>query len=215
MTITVAYRTVTPQTRISLIVAGDIDLECGPTTRTPRRQEHLAFSPIYYVAGTKLLVPRLSTIESYRNLIGKTIVVTAGTPNETAVRVLVDRLLLHIKIVTAPSREEAFGMLRDGKADAYACDGVLLAGLITTREGMDYHIVGEHLSYEPYGLTYRKDDPAFAAVIDRGFRRMAKSRRLAELYNRWLMAPLPGGELLGFPMSSELTEIFRMLGQPD
>ena len=37
-----------------------------------------------FVAGTKLLVKRGSPIRSYRNLAGKTVVVTAGTTNEKA-----------------------------------------------------------------------------------------------------------------------------------
>jgi glutamate/aspartate transport system substrate-binding protein len=67
-------------------------------------------------------------------------------------------------------------------------------------------VVGEYLSYDPYGLVYRRDDPAFAAVVERTFTRMASERRLAELYN---------GETLNLPMSPQLEEVFRMLGQPE
>ena len=40
-----------------------------------------------------------------------------------------------------------------------------------------------YLSYDPYGLMYRKDDPDFAAIVDRTFSGLAQSRDLADLYN--------------------------------
>jgi len=76
-------------------------------------------------------------------------------------------------------------------------------------------VVGEFLSYDPYGLAYRRDDPAFAAVVERAFARMASERRLAELYNKWFLRRLPTGETLNLPMSPQLTEIFRVMGQSE
>ena len=44
---------------------------------------------------------------------------------------------------------------------------------------------------------------------------MAADRRLTELYNKWLIRRLPTGETLDLPMSPQLAEIFRVLGQPE
>ena len=209
------YRTVTAESRIGMVRSGDVDLECGTTTRNAQRQTLVSFSPTFFVAGTKLLVSRQSQIRSFRDLAGKTVVVTAGTTGEAAIQVLVDRLLLRIKIVAAPENAQAFSALLAGKADAFATDDVVLAGMAATRAGADFHVVGDYLSYEPYGLMFRKDDPAFAEVVENTFRRLASSRRLAELYDRWLLQPLPGGEVLNMPISAELAEVFRVLGQPD
>ena len=208
-------RTVTAEDRIDRVVSGDVDIECGSTTRNRQRLERVAFSPVFFIAGTKLMVSRESTIRSYKDLQGKTVVVTSGTTNEQAMHVLVDRLVVHTTIVTAPNHTESFAMLRAGQADAFATDDVLLAGLAATYDGQDYHVVGDYLSYEPYGLMYRKDDPAFAAVIEHGFRRLAESGALSALYARWLVRRLPTGETLNIPMSAELSELFRELGQPD
>jgi len=76
-------------------------------------------------------------------------------------------------------------------------------------------VVGEYLSYDPYGLVYRRDDPGFAAVVEKAFARMAVERRLTELYNKWFLHRLPTGETLNLPMSPQLEEIFRVLGTPD
>ena len=62
---------------------------------------------------------------------------------------------------------------------------------------------------------YRRDDPDFAAVVGRAFSRLAQSRELVQLYNKWFQLRLPTGERLDLPMSPQLEEIFRVEGVPD
>jgi glutamate/aspartate transport system substrate-binding protein len=214
--IAVKYKKVTAETRIPAVESGEIDLECGSTTANFERKKEVAFSPIFFVAGTKLLVPRSSGISSYRDLRDKTVVVTAGTTNEAAVRAISDKQHLGIKFLAGADHAESFAMLKEGKADAFATDDVLLYGLVaTTKSGDQYHVVGEYLSYDPYGLMYRKDDPDFAAIVDRTFSRLAQSRELVQLYNKWFQQRLPTGETLDLPMSPQLEEVFRVEGVPD
>jgi len=216
MEIKIAFVPVTPADRLQKVASGAIDLECGSTTANVQRRKEVAFSPIFFVAGTKLMVAKSSTLGSYRDLVGKTVVVTAGTTNEAALRTLSDKQKLGITFVTARDHAQSLEMLVSGKADAFATDDVLLYGFIATaKNGSDLKVVGEFLSYDPYGLAYRRDDPAFAEVVERAFARMAGERRLAELYNKWFLRRLPTGETLDLPMSPQLEEIFRMLGQPD
>ena len=216
MEIKIAFAPVTPANRLQKVASGEIDLECGSTTANVQRRKEVAFSPIFFVAGTKLMVPKSSSISSYRDLAGKTAVVTAGTTNEAALRTLSDKQKLGITIITAPDHAQSLETLASGKAAAFATDDVLLYGFIATaKDARDMKVVGEYLSYDPYGLVYRRDDPAFAAVVERAFARMAAERRLTELYNKWFLRRLPTGETLNLPMSPQLEEVFRMLGQPE
>jgi glutamate/aspartate transport system substrate-binding protein len=216
MEIKIAFVPVTPANRLQKVASGEVDLECGSTTGNVQRRKEVAFSPIFFVAGTKLMVPKSSSVRSYRDLVSKTAVVTSGTTNEAALRALSDKQKLGITIVTAPDHAQSLGTLVSGKADAFATDDVLLYGFIaTTKDASDMKVVGEYLSYDPYGLVYRRDDPAFAALVERTFTRMASERRLAELYNKWFLRRLPTGETLNLPMSPQLDEVFRMLGQPE
>jgi glutamate/aspartate transport system substrate-binding protein len=216
MEIKITFTPVTPDNRLQKVASGEIDLECGSTTANVQRRKEVAFSPIFFVAGTKLMVPKSSSISSYRDLAGKTAVVTSGTTNEAALRALSDKQKLGITIVTAPDHAQSVEMLISGKAAAFATDDVLLYGFIATaKNASDMKVVGEYLSYDPYGLVFRRDDPAFAAVVERTFARMASERRLAELYNKWFLRRLPTGETLNLPISPQLEEVFRMLGQPE
>jgi glutamate/aspartate transport system substrate-binding protein len=214
--VAIKYKAVTSETRIPALTAGEIDLECGSTTSNFERKKLVAFSPVFFVSGTKLLVKRGSPIASYRDLRGKTVAVTAGTTNQAAVKALSDKQGLNIGFVIGRDHADSFALLAGGRADAFATDDVLLYGLIATnKDAADYHVVGEYLSYDPYGLMFRKDDPEFAAVVERTFARLAESRGLVELYDKWFHRRLPSGGRLDIPMSPQLEELFRVMGVPD
>ena len=70
MEIKIAFAPVTPANRLQKVASGEIDLECGSTTGNVQRRKEVAFSPIFFVAGTKLMVPKSSSISSYRDLAG-------------------------------------------------------------------------------------------------------------------------------------------------
>ena len=75
------YRRVTPSDRIDQVVDGRIDLECGASTNTAERRTRVAFSPLTFVSGTRLLVRRGGPVHSLRDLAGRRVVVARGTTN--------------------------------------------------------------------------------------------------------------------------------------
>ena len=95
------YRPVTPENRFDLVNSGAIDLECGSTTNNMERRKIAAFSPTMFVTGTKVLVRRGSGILNFRDLAGKTVVLTRGTVQETAVPKLAERQKIPIKFIFA------------------------------------------------------------------------------------------------------------------
>jgi glutamate/aspartate transport system substrate-binding protein len=212
----IVFVPVTADSRMVAVASGKVDLECGSTTSNAERQRSVAFSPIIYVAGTKLLVKRASGIGSYRDLGGKTLVVTSGTTNEAAMKQLNDKYKLGTAIVSARDHDQSYAMLADGKADAFATDDVLLYGFIVARKAeAAMAVVGDFITYEPYGIMFRRDDPLMAAAVTRAFLTMARSRALADTYRRWFLQPGSNGETLNLPMSAQLNEVFRGLGEED
>jgi len=212
----VDYVAVTPETRIAAVVTGKIDLECGSTTNNVERQKQVAFSPIMFVTGTKLMVKRRSPIRSYKDLKDKVVVVTAGTTNEQVMKRLNERFKLGANVIAARDHEESYSLVVDGKADAFATDDILLYGLIA-RHGMqrDLIVVGDFLSYDPYGIMFRKDDPQMAAVAAQTFRQLAENRDLLEYYHKWFIRKTPTGERINLPIGPQLEEIFHVLGVTD
>jgi len=208
----IEYVKVTPETRIPAVIDGKIDLECGSTTANAERRKRVAFSPLMFVAGTKLMVPKAAKVSGIADLKGKTIVVTKGTTNEQAIAAADKKLSLGLKIVTADDHEQSYQMLADGKVDAFATDDILLYGLIARHKAQDkLAVVGDLLSYDPYGIMYRKDEPQLAAVVERTFRKLATNRDLLPLYQKWFVARLPTGERMGIALSPQLEESFKVL----
>jgi glutamate/aspartate transport system substrate-binding protein len=214
--IRVDYVAVTPETRIAAVVSGKVDLECGSTTNNLERQKQVAFSPIMFVTGTKLMVKRRSPIKSYKDLKGKIVVVTAGTTNEQVMKRLNEKFQLSANVISARDHEESYSLVVDGKADAFATDDILLYGLIA-RHGAQREliVVGDLLSYDPYGIMFRKDDPQLNEVVGQTFRQLAESRDLLEYYHKWFIRKTPTGERINLPIGPQLEEIFHVLGVTD
>jgi glutamate/aspartate transport system substrate-binding protein len=104
-------------------------------------------------------------------------------------------------------------MLVAGKADAFATDDVLLAGFIAANKAQaTLAVVGDYITYEPYGIMFRKDDPQMADAVSRAFTTLAQTGSLVAAYHKWFLQPTPTGEFLDLPMSLQLTESLRALG---
>ena len=206
------YVKVTSDDRIPAVVQGKIDLECGSTTANAERAKQVAFSPLMFVAGTKLMVPKNSTISAPKDLQGKTVVVTKGTTNEQAMYAVDKKFALGLKIVTAPDHEQSYQMLVDGKADAFATDDILLYGLIARHKSQDkFRVTGDYLSYDPYGIMFRKGEPQLTAVVERTFRKLGTNHDLIPLYHKWFVSRLPTGEKLNVAISPQLEDAFKAL----
>src|ERR1700732_1774769 len=176
------YVKVTSDDRIPAVLQGKVDLECGSTTANAERAKQVAFSPLMFVAGTKLMVPKASTISAPKDLQGKTVVVTKGTTNEQAMHTLDKKFSLGLNIVASPDHEQSYQMLVDGKADAFATDDILLYGLIARHKSQDkFKVTGDYLLYDPSGIMYRKGEPQLTAVVERAFRKLGSNHDLLPL----------------------------------
>jgi glutamate/aspartate transport system substrate-binding protein len=208
----IEYVKVTSDDRIQAVLQNKIDLECGSTTANAERGKQVAFSPLMFVAGTKLMVPKASTISAPKDLQGKTVVVTKGTTNEQALHAIDKKFSLGLNFVVSPDHEQSYQILVDGKADAFATDDILLYGLIARHKAQDkYKVVGDYLSYDPYGIMFRKGEPQLTAVVERAFRKLGSNRDLIPLYNKWFVSRLPTGEKLNVAISPQLEEAFKVL----
>jgi glutamate/aspartate transport system substrate-binding protein len=212
----IEYVKVTSDDRIPAVVQNKIDLECGSTTANAERAKQVAFSPLMFVAGTKLMVAKASSISAAADLKGKTVVVTKGTTNEQAMHAIDKKLSLGLNIITAADHEQSYQTLVDGKADAFATDDILLYGLIVRHKAQDkFRVTGDYLSYDPYGIMFRKGEPQLAAVVERTFHKLGSNRDLLPLYNKWFMSRLPTGERLNVEISPQLEEAFKVLNDTE
>ena len=217
----VKFNPVTSQTRIPLMANGTIDLECGSTTNNLTRQKQVAFAPVTFITGTKLLVKKSSKIKSYKDLKNKTVVVTQGTTNERTIKALSDKDNLGIKFLNAKDHAESFLTVESGRAVAFAMDDILLFGLVAkAKNPKDFEVVGDYLSYDPYGVMFRVNDDAFGVVVRRAIARLMGepgqcNGPIKAIYKKWFVDKLPSGESLNLPMSPLLEAVCRTNALPD
>ncbi len=215
-TLNVKYNPVTSQTRIPLMSNGTVDIECGSTTNNLTRQKQVSFAPVTFITGTKLLVKKSAKIKSYKDLKNKTVVVTQGTTNERVIKALSDKDNLNIKFLNAKDHGESFLTVESGRAAAFSMDDVLLYGLIAkAKKPKDFEVVGDYLSYDPYGIMYRKNDSDFGVVVNRALSRMMSSGEITKVYEKWFVGKLPSGETIGMPMSPLLKAGFQLQALPE
>jgi ABC-type amino acid transport substrate-binding protein len=211
-TIAIKWQPVTSESRIPAVLSGQVDLECGSTTSNLERQKQVSFSPTFFVSGTKLMVRKGSSIRSFRDLGGKKVVVTAGTTNEKTMRELAARFKIDMNLTVAPDHAASFALLGKGEVDAFATDDVLLYGLLAQNKAQDdYVVIGDFLSYDPYGVMFRKGDAPLAALVESTFRQLAEDHEIERRYNRWFLRKLPSGVSLDLPMSAQLDTIIQTM----
>jgi ABC-type amino acid transport substrate-binding protein len=208
--VAIKWQPVTSESRIAAVASGQVDLECGSTTNNLERQKQVAFSPTFFVSGTKLLVKKGSPVKSFRDLAGKKVVVTAGTTNEKTMRELAARFKVAMTISVGADHAASFQQLTSGAVDAFATDDVLLYGLVAQNKAQgEYVVVGDFLSYDPYGIMFRKGDAPLQALVNEAFHQLADEHEIERRYTRWFMKKLPSGVSLDLPMSPQLETIVQ------
>ena len=131
----VKWLPVTTQTRFDAVAKGQADMECGSSTVTLSRLKQVDFSSYIFVETTGLLTKAASGARSLSDLSGKKIAVIAGTTNERAVNMQLNRRQISATVLPFKSRDEALAALEEGKVDAFASDKLLLVGAAGQGQG--------------------------------------------------------------------------------
>lgn len=186
-----------PDARISAVVSGRVDIECGSTTRTLSREAQVDFTNLIFVDGASLLVTARSGITRPQQLAGKRVAVVPGTTTERVVGDTLKRLsITDATLFAVKDHPEALVALEDGKIDAYASDRVILAGVLTSaRDPGKLALLDDYLSYEPYAFVVRRNDSPFWLSVNRVLARLYRSAEVVPIYEKWF-GPLPEGGLI-------------------
>ena len=210
-TLTVHYPTLTSTNRIPLIQNGTVDLDCATTTNSVVRQQQVAFAPSHFVTNITAAVKKNSGINSLADLKGKTVATVAGSTSIQLLRVYKKTENIDVQELAGKDTADAFLLLASDRAVAYVLDDVQLAALVaTSKEPGEYRLLKESLRQEPYGIMFRKDDPAFKEVVDQTVLSLMKSGAIDEIYAKWFTRPIPPNNInLAFPMSEAVRNAFR------
>ena len=188
---------VTPENRITSVVNGTIDLECGSTTSSLSRQEQVDFSHMIFVDGGSLLVKLGGSITTLQDIAGKKIGVVPGTTTDGAIRSVLQRASLTAEIVPITDHRGGLAALESGAIDAYASDRVILIGLAATaKDPGQFAVAEQYLSYEPYAFMLRRGDAPFRLAVNRVLSSLYRSGDVLQIYGRWFGRLGPPSKIL-------------------
>lgn len=207
----VAYQAVNSSNRIPLVKNGTIDIECGSTANTIKRQDEVAFSVVTYAPQFKWIALLSSGVESTADLKGKSVVVTQGTNTSQFVAKLNADEGLGMSILQGKDHAESFLLVQTGRAVAFMEDDILLAGLKANANAPDdFAFLGDAYPSDVYGLVVSKDDPGFKTLVDGALTAAMASGEYDKLYATWFESQIPPKNInLAFPQSEKLKALVK------
>jgi len=163
---------VTVASRQQAVTDGTIDVECGSTSRTLGREQQVDFSNAIWVEGSSFVSPKDSAMRRVSELNGKRVGVIQGTTTESALKALSAKGIVPT-FVPVKTHTDGVAAVRDGRADAYATDRLILVGeVLGGPSGAPLRLSDDYISLETYSLMMRRDADL----------RLAVNRALAEIY---------------------------------
>jgi len=194
--------------RFERVADGTIDLECGTSTITLSRQKQVNFSLMTWADGGSFLVKPDFSVRALADLTGKKIAVIQGTTTDRALRQALKDRLVNAEVVPVKEHLDGLNAVAKGAADAYASDQTVLVGLAIAVSGQIQLKMAEmQFSFEPYGLTLRRNDPDFKLAVDEVLARLYRSGQILDIYDRWF------GKL-GKP-SPAIFAVYNLAGLPE
>ena len=181
------YVPVTADRRFEALGDNKIDILCGSTTKTLSRSELVDFTQLTFVTGASLMTLKDNQKLDDSGFEGARIGVVRATTTAAALEKLIRETATDAEIVLFNSAKESITALRKKKIDAFSSDQVVLIGLALKQDDpMSFAIRSEVFSFEPFALAVRRNDAAFRLVADRAISGLYRSKKILDIYDRWL-----------------------------
>ncbi len=174
---------VTVATRMQAVSDGSVDLECGSTTRTLGREQQVDFSNPIWVEGSSFVSSATAPLRGVADLNGKRVGVIPGTTTEAAMKALSTRGVVPV-FVPVQTHTDGIAAVRDGRAEAYATDRLILVGeVLGGPAGAKLMLSNDYLSLETYSLMMRRDAD-FRLAVNRALAGIYRSGDIAAVFRQ-------------------------------
>jgi glutamate/aspartate transport system substrate-binding protein len=209
--IAVKFVKVSPVTRYSALLNGEIDLECANTANTVENRKRFAFTVPTFVSITRMMVREGSKIKTFNDLEKTTVVTIWGSNIEKVFDETNAKFTLRASNLITNDFEGAFSVMETDKADAFIMEDVLLYTMLAaSKNKTKYVVTKDALNIQPLSLMLRKDDPAFKKVVDTEVTRVIVQGEIYSIYQKWFESPTPPRQLnLKLPMPYVLRDSFK------
>jgi beta-glucosidase/6-phospho-beta-glucosidase/beta-galactosidase/ABC-type amino acid transport substrate-binding protein len=166
-------------TERTLLEQGNVDVVIATLTMNLEREDQVAFSEVYYVAGQTLLTKVNSAIDRTDKLAGQIVAVVKSSTAEG----MFYELIPAANILSVDDYEEARRVLDFDQATAILADDTILLGIIQ-QYPEQYRLVGNRLTDEPYAAAVAKGNRYLLNAVDIAIRQFKESGAWAESFAR-------------------------------
>ena len=144
--------------RIPMLKDGKLDFVATSMTRTPERLKEVDFSVIYFITPHAVIVRKSSGITSVRQLAGK----KASSASTSTAGPNLKEAEPKVELVYVRDYAEAFGLLKDGKVDAFPTDESVLRAIVQ-QDGHpnDYLFLSDFTKSRNVGFALKQNEPRF------------------------------------------------------
>jgi ABC-type amino acid transport substrate-binding protein len=182
----VKFVEVTLENRFDAVESGKVDIECSSSTITLSRLEKVDFTLMTFVTGGSLVSKENAGIMTTDDINGKSVAVIRGTTTESALNAHLKENLIDASVVLVDTDSEGMAQLDAGKVQAFASDQVVLIGQIVNSGDPESYVLSEDIfSFEPYGLSLRRNDADFRLLANRSLAQIYRSGQFKKLFNKW------------------------------
>ena len=182
----VEYVPVTAEGRFKALSGNKIDILCGATTKTLSRSEIVDFTQLTFVTGASLMTLKDNNAFD-SGLDGTKIGVVKGTTTAAELKKLIRETSTDAEVFLYNSAKESIDALRQKEIDAFSSDQVVLMGIASKeKDPMNFVIKPSVFSFEPFALAVRRNDADFRLVADRVISDLSRSKRMLEIYDKWI-----------------------------
>jgi ABC-type amino acid transport substrate-binding protein len=172
--------------RFDAVESGKVDIECSSSTVTLSRLKRVDFTLMTFVTGGALVSKANASIMTTGDIGGKSVAVTRGTTTETALNAYLKESLIDADVVMVDTDSDGMRMLDEGKVQAFASDQVVLIGqIVNSGDPESYSLSEDIFSFEPYGLSLRRNDADFRLVANRSLAQIYRTGQFKTLFNKW------------------------------
>ena len=168
--------------RIPMLKDGKLDFVATSMTRTPERLKEIDFSVIYFITPHAVIVRKSSGITSVRQLAGK----KASSASTSTAGPNLKEAEPKVELVYVRDYSEAFGLLKDGKVDAFPTDESVLRAIVQ-QDGHpnDYLFLSDFTKSRNVGFALKQSEPRFKDAINRALLDIEATGEAGKIFDAW------------------------------
>src|SRR5215212_5190578 len=157
---------VTTPSRIPALQSSQVDIIISTLTWTQARNDVIDFSTPYYSATGRLLVPNSTSVNTVKDVAGKTVVTTRGSIYSTWMR----NCFKNSTLLEVDGTAAAVAAVTEGRASTFMFDDAFLVGVAALNNSLK--LTNDKFLNIPWGIGIRKGDTAMNKWVNAAIKYM-------------------------------------------